>query len=75
LRKSAGALHGKKSDKKDSKAHEEKGQVGIFKKEGRRNRSALYHQTLFCFPALFSPLSCKATLFFYGLCAAGTCPE
>jgi hypothetical protein len=36
LRKFAGARHGKKSNEEKSKAHEEKGQVGIFKKEGRR---------------------------------------
>jgi hypothetical protein len=41
LRKCAGARHGKKSNKENSKAHQEKGQVGIFKKKGAANRSAL----------------------------------
>jgi hypothetical protein len=46
LRKSAGARHGQENEKK---ARQEKGQVGIYKNEGRRNRSALRE--------LFFPLS------------------
>jgi hypothetical protein len=68
LRKSAGARHGKKSDKKDSKAHQEKGQVGIFKSEGRRDRSAL--RELF---SEFSRVSALNPSSSYR--AEGTCPE
>jgi hypothetical protein len=53
LRKSAGARHGKKSDKEDEKAHEEKGQVGISKK-----RRALPIAAPFVVPLLISSELC-----------------